>query len=226
MGWSTPIDLYCERTDPSFWAEPVNASTNAAFLVAALLAFLEWRRGARRDMPLLALIGLVALVGLGSFLFHTLATRGAALFDVIPIAVFICAYFLLALRRFLGLRMLPALAVLGAFMLASSAVSWLVPAGALNGSVPYLPALTAMVVIGGLVRRQPEGKPVLLAAVLFTVSVALRSVDSLMCDAFPLGTHFLWHTLNAVVLYLLLHAGMRAVRVGAPRLPRDERRTT
>jgi hypothetical protein len=207
---SAPVDLYCERTDPTFWAEPVNAFTNAAFLIAALLAFLEWRRGARPDWALLALIAVVALVGIGSFLFHTIATRGAALFDVIPIAAFIYGYFLLALGRFLGLRVLPASAVLAAFVLASTALSWALPAGVLNGSVPYLPALAALVVIGRLIRRQPEGKPVLLAAALFTVSVALRSADLLVCDAFPLGTHFLWHTLNAVVLYLLLQAGMTA----------------
>ena len=28
------IDAYCERTDPSYWSEPVNAVTNAAFLIA------------------------------------------------------------------------------------------------------------------------------------------------------------------------------------------------
>jgi len=37
MDWSAPIDLYCERTDASFWAEPANALTNAAFLIAAAL---------------------------------------------------------------------------------------------------------------------------------------------------------------------------------------------
>ena len=25
MDWSQPIDLYCERTDPTFWSEPANA---------------------------------------------------------------------------------------------------------------------------------------------------------------------------------------------------------
>jgi drug/metabolite transporter (DMT)-like permease len=212
MPWSTPVDLYCERTDPSFWAEPVNALTNAAFLIAALLALLEWQRGTRRDLALLALIGVVALVGLGSFLFHTIATRGAVLFDIIPIAVFIYGYFFLALRRFLGLRTLPALAVFVGFVIASNATSWAVPASALNGSASYVPALAALAVVGWLIRHQAEGKPVLLAAALFTISVGLRSVDLLVCDAFPLGTHFLWHTLNAVVLYLLLHAGMTATR--------------
>jgi hypothetical protein len=36
--WSTPVDLYCERTDPSFWAEPINALSNLSFLLAAWLA--------------------------------------------------------------------------------------------------------------------------------------------------------------------------------------------
>jgi hypothetical protein len=44
MAWSTPIDLYCERADPSFWAEPVNALSNCAFLIAAAAAFAQWRQ--------------------------------------------------------------------------------------------------------------------------------------------------------------------------------------
>src|SRR5258708_2893168 len=107
MDWSAPIDLYCERTDASFWAEPANALTNAAFLIAAAAAFWLWRSQSEshrsRDWPALALIVVVVAVGIGSFVFHTLATRGAVLADVIPIAVFIYGYLLLAQRRFLGL---------------------------------------------------------------------------------------------------------------------------
>ena len=86
--WSTPIDLYCERTDPSLWAEPVNALSNAAFLLAALAAFMHWRRDGAGDAPSFALIAVVALVGAGSFAFHTLATRGAMWLDVVPIGIF------------------------------------------------------------------------------------------------------------------------------------------
>ena len=103
MNWSAPIDLYCERTDASFWAEPANALSNAAFLIAAAAAFWLWRRAPGRDWPALALIIVVMAVGVGSFAFHTLATRGAILADVIPIALFIYGYLLLALRRFLRL---------------------------------------------------------------------------------------------------------------------------
>ena len=32
------IDNYCERLDPGFWAEPLNAVTNAAFVIGAMIA--------------------------------------------------------------------------------------------------------------------------------------------------------------------------------------------
>ena len=33
-----------------------------------------------------------------------------------------------------------------------------------------------------------------------------------MCGSFPLGTHFLWHSLNGLVLYLLLRAAIKHAR--------------
>jgi hypothetical protein len=51
MNWSEPVNFYCERASAAFWAEPVNALTNAGFLVAALAAFVEWRRAGGRDVP-------------------------------------------------------------------------------------------------------------------------------------------------------------------------------
>jgi hypothetical protein len=67
------------------------------------MALVDWRRAGSSDRAVLALIIVVFAIGLGSFAFHTLATRGARLLDVIPIGVFIYGYFLLALRRMLGM---------------------------------------------------------------------------------------------------------------------------
>src|ERR1700730_1966307 len=127
MDWSQPIDLYCERTDPAFWAEPVNAVTNLAFLIAAAVALAQWWRAGANDWPVLALIAVTALVGIGSFIFHTVATNGAALLDVIPIAVFIYGYLFLALRRLLRLSMVASLSILAAFAGLSYGVADLVP---------------------------------------------------------------------------------------------------
>ena len=41
MSLNEQMDNYCERVGPEFWSEPLNAVTNAAFLVAALGAFLH-----------------------------------------------------------------------------------------------------------------------------------------------------------------------------------------
>jgi hypothetical protein len=218
MDWSRPVDFYCERTDPSFWAEPVNAISNVAFLIAAVVAFAQWRRAGRSDWPVLALIALTAIIGIGSFIFHTVATSGAILFDTIPIAVFIYGYLFFALRRFLGLSLVAALVLLIAFVGLSYAESAIVPEGALNGSHAYLPALAATVLIGLITIKRTAGPLILGAGVVLAASLTLRSIDMAVCTALPLGTHFLWHTLNGVVLYLLLRAAL-VDRAGVSKKP-------
>lgn len=214
MDWSRPVDLYCERLGPSFWAEPINAITNASFLIAAVAAFLLWRRG-ERDWPALALIAVTFLIGIGSFIFHTVATRGAALFDTVPIAVFIYGYLWLALRRFLGLSVWMAPGLVIAFGLLSYAEGLVVPRGTLNGSHAYLPALAALLVVGWLTREAGPRRLLFSAAAVFAVSIFFRSIDQAVCAALPLGTHFLWHSLNGLVLYLLLRAALLAPRKSA-----------
>src|SRR5262249_10783821 len=147
MDWSVPIDFYCERTDAAFWAEPANALTNAAFLIAAAVAFWLWRRAGGRDWPALALIIVAAAVGLGSFTFHALATRGAVLADVLPIAIFIYGYLFLALRRFLPLSAGVSVAIVVVYAAGAQVLSWLVPPHTLNGSIGYLPALVALIAV-------------------------------------------------------------------------------
>jgi hypothetical protein len=208
MNWSEPVNFYCERASAAFWAEPVNALTNVGFLIAALAVFLEWRRAGGRDVPVLALIAVMVLIGVGSFAFHTLATRGAVYLDIITIAVFIYGYLALALRRFLGLRCLPTIAILVGYIVLSRLLSGLAPPGTLNGSVDYLPALAALLIMVWFVPARVR-TAVGLATLTFIVSLAFRTVDRTVCGAFPPGTHFIWHLLNAAVLFVLLRTAIR-----------------
>lgn len=131
---------YCERLDGGFWAEPLNAVTNAAFLVAALAGFWLWRRQGARDMVTLVLIGLVFAIGIGSFLFHTVPNRWTLLADVVPIQLFAFGYFAFALHRFIGLPgAITALGTLAFFGLAlglSAAGRAVLPTG-MAGSAGY-----------------------------------------------------------------------------------------
>jgi hypothetical protein len=213
MAWADPVDLYCERTDASLWSEPVNALSNAAFLIAAVLALRLWRRGDREDWPALALIIVVAAVGAGSFVFHTVATRAAILADVIPIAVFIYGYLLLALVRFLQFRVIVSAAIVVAFAICAQTLSSLAPPRLLNGSVGYLPALIALIAVALAAREQGVRRSLGFAALVFAISLGFRTADMAICPAFPLGSHFVWHILNAVLLYMLLRTAVTAQAV-------------
>ncbi|RNJ49237.1 ceramidase domain-containing protein [Methylocystis hirsuta] len=213
MDWRAPVMDYCERQSSAFWAEPANALTNFAFVIAAAAAFVLWRRRGGADYPALALIIVTASVGVGSFIFHTIATRGAMLLDVIPIAIFIYGYFLLALRRYFRLPMAPA----AALTLAFAAISFFATTiEALNGSVGYLPALAALAIFAALLwprgERRATAQALAAAALIFAISLAFRTIDRAICPAFPLGAHVLWHMLNACVLWLLLRAAILADR--------------
>ncbi len=213
MDWRAPVIDYCERQSSAFWAEPANALSNFAFVIAAASAFLFWRRRGGVDYPALALIIVTASVGVGSFIFHTIATRGAMLLDVVPIGIFIYGYFLLALRRFFGLAMAPATAITLAFAAGSSFATTV---DALNGSVGYLPALAALAIFAALLwsrsGQRGTARALAAAALLFAISLVFRTIDRAICPAFPLGAHFLWHMLNACVLWLLLCAAILADR--------------
>ena len=94
MDWGAKIYNYCERGgDPAFWAEPLNAVSNAAFIIAALFATREFflRPSGQRGLAEAGLILLVYVIGIGNFLFHTYATRWASIADTAPIGLFMLA---------------------------------------------------------------------------------------------------------------------------------------
>lgn len=210
MDWTRPVDLYCERTDAAFWAEPVNALSNLAFIAAALYGLALWRRSGGRDRAVAVLAAIAGLVGLGSFLFHTVATPAAMLADVVPIALFIAMAFGVVLHRLAGLNGLAATVAAVAFTALSPILQR--PFGPLLGSsAGYAPALAALAVIGGWLWRQgvPGAGFLVAAAGVFAVSIAFRMADGAFCDALPLGTHFAWHLLNGAVLALVIRAVAR-----------------
>ena len=214
----TPVDLYCERTGPELWAEPVNALTNLAFLAAGLWGVREVRRyGTGTFAEVLA--WWVVAIGIGSMLFHTFAIRATIWADVLPIAGFTLAYTLFTLRRFLGMEWGKAIAILVAFYAVAGLLTWAVPdwlRQASNGTTGYLAPFLALAFLGTwtALSGSGAGRYNLAALAIFVVSVICRMADPLVCGIFPLGTHFLWHMLNGLMLGVLLAA---TARFGAPR---------
>jgi len=189
------IDLYCERTAAGLWGEPANVLSNAAFLLAAAAI---WRLGLRR------FAALTCAIAIGSALFHMLATPWARLLDEAPIVLFQLSFIWTYGRRVRRWPAVVVMALMGALVVTSGWARQLGPV--LNGSLPYAPALLLTIAFGILHARDASRRAsrwsLLGGAALFAVAVFLRSIDNAVCESFPVGTHFVWHFLTAVVVYL------------------------
>lgn len=201
------IDIYCERLEPGLLAEPVNAVTNLAFFVAGFFALqlarsenaLNWRSG--------LLITLIFAMGVGSTLFHTFAVLWAMMADVLPILTFQIVFIVCYAQKIIKLKF-PLCQVPVALFIITMVGFMQLPREWLNGTLEYAPALIFVTGLGvyHLKHARREKWGLLAAAGTFVVSMTFRSIDMQVCEALPLGTHFLWHCLNGLVLYLATRA--------------------
>jgi hypothetical protein len=195
-----PIDAYCERTSAAYWAEPVNTLTNLAFLLAA---WVMWRRTAGLP-PGRAMSAVLAAIGLGSWLFHTHANGLTAALDVGPILIFILLYIFAATRDLLAFGPCWAAGAVVAFFpyaaLMVPVFSSLMPF--LGSSAGYAPIPVLILTYAAALRRHAPAtaRGMALGAAILIVSLTFRTLDGPVCDTFPLGTHFLWHILNGLML--------------------------
>lgn len=210
MELTRAIDGYCERLDPSYWAEPINAITNAAFLIAA---WFMWRRSA--GVPLArALVVILFAIGVGSFLFHTHAQVWAAIADVVPILLFILVYIFAINRDVWGFGPIAALGLTALFLPYAAAtvpVFQLLPIG---GTAGYAPVPTLILIYAFLLRRR---EPMLacgfvIGAGILLLSMTMRTIDEPLCNLIPMGTHYWWHILNAIMLGWMIEVYLRFLR--------------
>ena len=217
------IDGYCERLSPAYWAEPVNAVTNAVFLLVALVM---WRRVRGQGLPLAnLLVVLLAIIGVGSFLFHTHAQVWAALADTTPILLYILVY-IFAVNRDIWRLSLPWAAGLTMLFVPYAALTIPVfqPVPGLGGSAAYAPVPLLILVYACLLRkRRPQvARGLAVGAAILIASITFRALDTPLCAQVPLGTHFMWHILNAFMLGWMIEVYRRAMNqdvspaIGAP----------
>jgi hypothetical protein len=199
--WFNSVDIYCERLDASFWAEPINAISNLSFIVAG---FFLWRL---RSSHSTLMATLVILIGLGSFSFHTYANRLTGLLDVLAIALYLFVFAFLIPKQWsrnsiliqLGSFLLLILSTVLAHLLMSyfkPALPWL-PSGM------YLGAWFALIIYALITQysNKAAARFLWLAAIIFPVSLLSRQLDMPLCEAVG-GSHWLWHLLNGLTLYL------------------------
>jgi hypothetical protein len=199
--WFNSVDIYCERLDTSFWAEPINAITNLSFIVAGLFI---WRLRTPRS-NLMAI--LMILIGLASFSFHTFANRLTGLLDVLAIALYLVAFAFLIPKQWsrnsLLIQLGSLLMLIVSIVLTQSLMSYLKPALPWLPSGMYLGAWLALIVYALITQcsNMPAARFLWLAVIVFPISLLSRQLDMPLCDLIG-GSHWLWHLLNGLTLFL------------------------
>ncbi len=198
------IDHYCERVGPGLLAEPANALSNLAFVVVAVLIWRSLRRepvfGGR------VLVVLLIAIAIGSLAWHGLAKPWTRWLDIGALLAFQFAWLWFYTRGTLGF---PArLAGLVQLAFALSLLPAATQPASTDGLLLYLPTLAALIVLGAHRRRQSMRDPNLLlgAAAMFALALALRTIDPSICATIPIGSHFAWHLLVALVAGLAMRA--------------------
>ena len=210
MNWFETIDGYCERIDASFWSEPLNAVTNAVFLMAAIWVL----RREELNNKARALAFLLGMIGIASFLFHSVATAWAGALDVLFILLFTLLYIFVATEDFLGLPRRSALVVTLGYFPFSVVVDWLtLPLSVLGSTRIYIPILILITLYSLILYKKFPylSRGLAMGALLLTISMFARSVDLPLCEIIPTGTHFLWHVINAIMLAWMIEVYRRHI---------------
>ena len=200
------LDAYCERTGLGLLGEPLNSFSNASFLIAAWAA---WRLARRQDkltagVKILVILGY--LVGIGSVLWHTYPTSTTLILDVVPIVLFIMWYIWLYTRQVIGARTYLAAAYVVLFVLATYIGGSF--SDVLHGAPVYAPGLLVVLLLGTFhaINGKPERYLLLATAGVYFAALFFRTIDQEVCARWPIGTHFLWHSLIGLVTYLAMRS--------------------
>ena len=189
---------YCERTSLDAFAEPINAISNIAFIICGIV--LMFKKG----MKLNPLPYSVIFIGISSFLFHYIPTSLFSALDISSILLFVVIYNYMLTKNILKYSIFQSILSSIALIIISFLIGILFFKTIAGASSFYLGLLLYMIYILFLIKKIDYIKYFFIAIILFVISLILRSIDIYLCKFFSIGTHFIWHILNSLVIYYLI----------------------
>ena len=212
------VHLYgvCERRDLSLLAEPANVISSFLLLIVAMALFKSYfynKEVRQKPIPdIHILTACVFFIGVASMTFHMVPSYYTELADIIFIVFFIIVYFTSVLVRVTGLNWFQVVVALIAFFSVTKLLVSNFP-NAMNDSIAYLSSMGALIftAIYLNIKRRYSARSYLLAAVIGCVSLFFRVIDNEICEYFSIGTHFMWHSLNSILIYIIMMQLIRNV---------------
>ena len=198
------MDFYCERTNQQIFNEPVNAISNIFFIIVSLSLIKILRRNQSNKIYYIQPI-LIFFIGIGSFLFHLKPNIITLYSDVIPIFLFSLSFIFFFNRDVININYLNNALLFLLFFFLFLFITPKLNYEILNGSEFYFANyfFLTMYTIWLYLKKSDFFQLLLLGFIFFNLSILLRSLDNHICEYFSIGTHFLWHFLNAYLLKIL-----------------------
>jgi len=198
------MDFYCERTNQQIFNEPVNAISNIFFIIVSLSLIKILRKNQSNKIYYIQPI-LIFFIGIGSFLFHLKPNIITLYSDVIPIFLFSLSFIFFFNRDVININYLNNALLFLLFFFLFLFITPKLNYEILNGSEFYFANyfFLTMYTIWLYLKKSDFFQLLLLGFIFFNLSILLRSLDNHICEYFSIGTHFLWHFLNAYLLKIL-----------------------
>ena len=198
------MDFYCERTNEQIFNEPVNAISNIFFIIVSLSLIKILKKNQSNKIYYIQPV-LIFFIGIGSFLFHLNPNIITLYSDVIPIFLFSLSFIFFFNRDVISINYLNNALLFLLFFFLFLFITPKLNYEILNGSEFYFANyfFLTMYTIWLYLKKSDFFQLLLLGFIFFNLSILLRSLDNHICEYFSIGTHFLWHFLNAYLLKIL-----------------------
>lgn len=189
---------YCENMTGYLMTQPTNVLSNIVFWLAA---YWLWHHRSRFILPIYKVILLAIgafFVGYNSAIWHYLGTQWSLLLDISSI----CFYAVISMYLVFRDRLLwPRLLSFAAIMLTIASAIWFkdfMPHVFTLNSGAFIPLVIGLTGLGIYMKSGD----VILAGLSLGTGLLFRVIDLASCSYIPFGTHFLWHILAGVALWL------------------------
>jgi hypothetical protein len=224
--------MYCETlsaTSTSFPVEPLNTISNGVIVLFGLASLYFTVKRAPRAVDLYVLSALLITTGVGSGIWHGLRDRDALFFEVQSGLFFLFALVFFWSRRLWNYA--GAALFLGLFLAGFSLSRQLWDTTFFGIPLQRWVALAPIVIVAGIAlivqTYMYSRRAALLSGLALTsaiVALTFRTMDLSVCEAFPTGTHFLWHSFLSAggflgVLALIEIPAVRKLRPSAQPAP-------
>ena len=195
---------YCERTTDGILSEPLNSLTNLAFIIISFLIFKKFRE----EKFSIIFSVLIFSIGVSSFLFHSVPNRITGTMDMFFILIFILMY-LFSINNFIFKQSKITSLLFSLF----APLLYYYLGNILKQNVTFLGDSSFYIIIllhlyiiyfyTFFIDIQSR-LYLLIANLMFTLSIFFRALDLYTCEFNLYGTHFVWHVLNSFVLFMLI----------------------